>query len=303
MRKRMEQRLPVWFKQEVPRAGETAGVERLLKDLNLHTVCDGAHCPNKGYCFSHGTATFLIMGDTCTRNCTFCAIDRGNPSPLDEHEPSKVAEAVKRLGLSYVVITSVTRDDLPDGGATHFARTVECVHQIRPRVKVEVLVPDFKGVLSSIKAVLKARPEVFAYNLETVSRLYFEVRPMAGYKRSLEVLRQAKEISAGVVTKSALMLGLGETQDEVVSVMHDLREVGCDLFTLGQYLAPPRRYPVVRFLSPDEFTEYERIALKAGFSTVASAPLVRSSYRAAELFSRAMEKQPAAGRSITARGN
>ncbi|OGO16998.1 MAG: lipoyl synthase [Chloroflexi bacterium RBG_16_48_7] len=287
----MIQKLPVWFKQQIPRAGEIASVERLLKDLRLHTVCDGAHCPNKGFCFSRGTATFMIMGDTCTRNCTFCAISKGGPSQLDTNEPSHITEAVRRLALRYVVITSVTRDDLPDGGASHFARTIESLHRIVPQVKVEVLVPDFEGDPSSIKTVMQARPEVFSHNLETVPSLYHEVRPMADYRRSLEVLGQAKQINADAVTKSALMLGLGETHDEVVSVMQDLREVGCNLLTLGQYLAPPDHHPVIRFLPPAEFAEYEQIGLKVGFSAVASAPLVRSSFKAAELFDRAQERR------------
>jgi len=283
----LPQRLPAWFKQPVPRVGETAGVEKLLRELRLHTVCDGAMCPNRGFCYSHGTATFMILGDVCSRNCTFCNVKQGRPAPVEEDEPKRVTAAIRRLNLNYVVITSVTRDDLPDGGAALFAATIESVHLELPNVKVEVLVPDFKGLTSSIKTVMDARPEVFAHNLETVPRLYSEVRPLADYHRSLEVLRTAKKAYRDAVTKSALMLGLGETRDEVMAVIKDLREAGCDLFTLGQYLAMRTRHPVVRYLPPEEFIEYENIALEAGFTAVASAPLVRSSFKAAELFDKA----------------
>jgi lipoic acid synthetase len=284
--------LPVWFKQKIPRAGETAGVERLLRELGLHTVCDGARCPNRGYCYSHGTATFMIMGDYCTRRCTFCAVSKGAPLALDPQEPAHIAEAVRRLDLSYVVITSVTRDDLPDGGAAHFAQTITALRQALPEVKIEVLVPDFKGDAACIETVMSANPDIFAHNLETVPRLYAEVRPLADYARSLEVLSQAKKLGGKTLTKSALMLGLGETREEVLRVLSDLRQAGCDLFTLGQYLATPRQRPVARFLHPDEFAEYERICLDMGFKAVASAPLVRSSFKAAELLTRAEEGRP-----------
>lgn len=280
------QELPAWFKQKIPRAGETAGVERLLRELGLHTVCDGARCPNRGYCYSHGTATFMIMGDSCTRRCTFCAVGKGAPLPLDPQEPAHIAEAVRRLDLSYVVITSVTRDDLPDGGAAHFAQTITALRRTLPALKVEVLVPDFKGDAAAVETVMSACPHIFAHNLETVPRLYSEVRPLADYRRSLEVLRQAKEMGTSTFTKSALMLGLGETREEVMSVLGDLRQAGCDLFTLGQYLATPGQRPVTRFLHPDEFAEWEQICLEQGFKAVASAPLVRSSFKAAELLNR-----------------
>lgn len=284
---RPPQDLPVWFKQKIPRAGETAGVERLLRELGLHTVCDGARCPNRGYCYSHGTATFMIMGDSCTRRCTFCAVGKGAPLPLDPEEPAHIAEAVRRLDLSYVVITSVTRDDLPDGGAAHFAQTITALRRTLPAVKVEVLVPDFKGDATAVDMVMSACPDIFAHNLETVPRLYNEVRPLADYERSLEVLRQAKELGGSTFTKSALMLGLGETHEEVLDVLDDLLLTGCDLFTLGQYLATPGQRPVTRFLHPDEFAEWERICLELGFKAVASAPLVRSSFKAAELLTQA----------------
>jgi lipoic acid synthetase len=232
----------------------------------------------------------MIMGEVCTRNCTFCAVSKGFPLPLDPEEPTHVTEAVTQLGLNYVVITCVTRDDLLDGGAEHFSATVHALHDKTPALKVEVLVSDLKGNPESIQTIVSARPDVFSHNLETVPRLYPEVRPMAGYKRSLDVLRMAKEIDAGMVTKSGLMLGLGESQDEVVEVMRDLIRSGCDLLSLGQYLAPSREHhPVVRFVNPVEFAEYEQIGLREGFKGVASAPLVRSSFRASELYDRAMK--------------
>jgi len=286
----LSQRLPEWFKQKIPRAGETADVERLLSELKLHTVCEGAHCPNIGQCFSHGTATFMIMGEICTRNCTFCAVKKGIPAPLDAEEPGHITEAVSHLGLGYVVITCVTRDDLVDGGAAHFASTVEALHSAMPWLKVEVLVSDFKGRIESVRTVIAAGPDVFAHNLETVPRLYPAVRPLADYRRSLRLLEMAKELAPGIITKSGLMLGLGETQEETIEVLRDLRQAGCDLLSLGQYLAPSSvHHPVVRFLTPHEFAEYEQIGLKEGFKGVTSAPLVRSSFRAAELYDRAMQ--------------
>jgi lipoic acid synthetase len=286
----LSQRLPEWFKQKLPRAGETVAVERLLSQLKLHTVCEGAHCPNMGECFSHGTATFMIMGDICTRNCTFCAVNKGFPPPLDPEEPAHVTQAVRQLGLNYVVITCVTRDDLPDGGAAHFSATIHALHDKMPALKVEVLVSDLKGSIESIRTVVSAGPDVFSHNLETVPRLYPEVRPMAGYQRSLDVLRMAKESDAHIITKSGLMLGLGETSQEVVDVMRDLIRSGCDLLSLGQYLAPSAaNHPVVTFVTPAEFAEYEQIGLREGFKGVASAPLVRSSFRAFELYDRAMK--------------
>jgi lipoyl synthase len=285
----MSQRLPAWFKQKIPRAGEMSKVERLLADLKLHTVCEGAHCPNIGQCFAGGTATFMIMGDVCTRNCTFCAVGKGTPLPLDPEEPAHVAEAVKQLGLNYVVITCVTRDDLGDGGASHFADTIRSLHAKIPSLRVEVLVSDFKGNSDSVRIAVSAGPEVFAHNLETVPRLYPFVRPMANYRRSLDVLRQAKDFDRSIITKSGLMLGLGEERDEVVEVMRDLRQAGCELLSLGQYLAPsPSHHPVVRFVTPEEFAEYEAIGMREGFKGVASAPLVRSSFRAGELYDRAI---------------
>ncbi len=283
----MRPRLPEWFKQRIPPAGSMAQVSGLLEELHLNTVCESARCPNIGQCFSHGTATFMILGNNCTRNCTFCAVNKYPPAPLDPAEPGHVAEAVSRLKLNYVVITSVTRDDLPDGGASHFARTVEQIHHLPGNIKVEILVPDFAGDTTALKTVLASRPEVIAHNLETVPRLYPEVRPMADYRRSLTLLRASRAMAPHILTKSGLMLGLGETREEVLQVMGDLREAGCDLLTLGQYLAPsPQHHAIAEFITPEAFAAYEPIALQMGFSGVASAPLVRSSYKAAELFNR-----------------
>ncbi|MCL2281619.1 MAG: lipoyl synthase [Dehalococcoidia bacterium] len=267
-------------------------VEQLLADLKLHTVCEGAHCPNIGQCFRAGTATFIIMGDVCTRNCTFCAVSKGIPLPLDDDEPQRIAEAGRQLGLNYVVITCVTRDDLPDGGAAHFAKTVRILHTTIPKLRVEVLVSDFNGNKESIKTAVEASPEVFAHNLETVPRLYPFIRHMACYQRSLDVLRTAKELNPNMVTKSGLMLGLGEKQNEVIDAMHDLRQAGCELLALGQYLAPSQaHHPVVDFITPEKFAEYEKIGLDEGFKGIASAPLVRSSFRAAELFDSAINNR------------
>jgi len=257
----------------------------LLDGLNLHTICEAAHCPNIGKCFSNGTATFLILGDVCTRNCTFCAVKKGYPTPVDANETQHILEAVTKLGLNYVVITSVTRDDLPDGGASQFARTIKTLHENHQGVMVEVLVPDFYGSVEAIKTVVEAHPEVLNHNIETVPHLYPKVRPQADYSRSLELLSSVKDLDPTIVTKSGLMLGLGETKTEVIEVMSDLREANCDLLTIGQYLRPsPKHHPVVRFVSPEEFTEYRDIGKGMGFTEVASAPLARSSFKAAELY-------------------
>ena len=259
----------------------------LLDGLSLHTICESAHCPNIGGCFFRKTATFLILGDVCTRHCTFCAVKRGVPSPVDKSEPQHLLEAVEKLDLSYVVITSVTRDDLADGGASQFVRVINLLHESRNGIAVEVLIPDFLGSTEALKAVVKARPEVINHNVETIPRLYHEVRPRADYSRSVELLSAVKRLSPEIVTKSGLMLGLGETKEEVIEVMSDLREASCDLLTIGQYLQPsPKHHPVVRFVPPDEFSEYEQIGKNMGFADVASAPLVRSSFKAAELYSK-----------------
>ena len=285
----MKGRLPAWFRQKPPKPETMVTMKGLLEELSLNTICQSAHCPNIGQCFSRKTATFLILGDVCTRNCTFCAVKRGVPSPVDESEPRHLLEAVARLDLSYVVITSVTRDDLADGGASQFVRVINLLHQSRNGIAVEVLIPDFLGSTEALKAVVEAGPEVINHNVETVPRLYPEVRSRADYSRSVVLLSVVKRLSPEIVTKSGLMLGLGETREEVIEVMSDLREAGCDLLTIGQYLQPsPKHHPVVRFVSPEEFSEYEQIGKDMGFADVASAPLVRSSFKAAELYSKVM---------------
>ena len=284
----MPERLPPWFKKKMPQPGTMKDMMSLLSGLHLHTICENALCPNIGDCFSRGTATFLLLGDTCTRNCTFCAVKKGTPGLVEENEPEHIAEAVRRLGLKYVVLTSVTRDDLADGGAEHFARTIRRLHAEESGPTVEVLVPDFGGDREALVMVAGARPGVINHNLETVPRLYPEVRPMADYRRSVGLLGGAKELDESTVTKSGVMVGLGESKDELYGVMRDLREVGCDLLTIGQYLAPSdEHHPVVRFVPPDEFSEYERVGLEMGFRGVASSPLVRSSFDAAGLYARA----------------
>lgn len=254
-----------------------------LRRRGLHTVCESALCPNIFQCFSKPTATFLIMGDVCTRGCGFCAVARGEPRGLDPEEPFKIAEAAGELRLKHVVITSVTRDDLPDGGASHFAATVGAIRVQLPEATIEVLVPDFKGKAGAIEAVVRSRPHVFNHNLETAPRLYPAVRPQAQYRRSLEVLRCAKELDGGAFTKSGLMVGFGESNGEVLQVMRDLREVNCDMLTIGQYLRPSRGHlPVAEYVHPDKFEYYKGQGEKLGFLYVASAPLVRSSFNAEE---------------------
>lgn len=277
----MKGRLPPWFKQKPVDPKIMLNMERLLDGLNLETICHNAHCPNIGKCFAEGTATFLILGDVCTRHCTFCAVKKGSPAPVAEDEPQHLLEAVEKLGLNYVVITSVTRDDLPDGGAAQFVKVINLLHQKRPKTIVEVLIPDFLGSLTALEAVVATHPEVINHNIETVPRLYPEVRPKAVYGRSLNLLFMVKKLAPEIITKSGLMLGLGETRDEVIEAMSDLREANCDLLTIGQYLQPsPKHHPVVRFVSPEEFAEYQSMGRAMGFAEVASAPLVRSSFKA-----------------------
>jgi len=281
----MAGRLPSWFKKKMPPPGVMHDMKGLLHELRLHTVCENALCPNIGDCFCKGTATFLIMGNICTRNCTFCAVSKGTPLPLDEKEPENLLEATEKLGLRHVVITSVTRDDLPDGGAEHFARIISLLKEKNAERTVEVLVPDFVGSITSLTTVIDAKPDVFNHNLETVPRLYPEVRPKANFERSLQLLKKAKELDPQITTKSGLMVGLGETSDELYETMERLRDTGCNLLTIGQYLQPSAaHHPVVRFIPPDEFTEYESQGKAMGFSGIASSPLVRSSFNAAELY-------------------
>lgn len=257
----------------------------LMRGLNLHTVCESAHCPNRADCFARATATFMILGNTCTRHCTFCAVGKGMPEAVDPEEPEHVLEAVKKLGIRYAVITSVTRDDLPDGGASHFAAVIRKIREYDDGILVEVLIPDFKGVLSALKEVADAFPSVINHNVETVPRLYPGVRPEADYRRSIELLRTVKILDRNIVTKSGIMLGLGERREEVLQVMADLRDAGCNVLTVGQYLSPSlKHHPVFRYVPEDEFRDYEKAGKEMGFSAVVSGALVRSSYHAADAF-------------------
>jgi lipoic acid synthetase len=277
-------RLPPWLRRPIARSGEFQATEDLLSELELNTVCRSAKCPNRGECYASGTATFLVLGDACTRGCRFCAVEMRAPSAPDPEEPIRVAEAAKRMALRHVVVTMVTRDDLPDGGAAHVVAVIEAVREAVPSVAVEVLVSDFVGDAAAIDAVAAARPDVFNHNLETVPRLYPTVRPGADYQRSLDVLARAREATPAMPTKSGLMLGLGETLDEVRSVMGDLSAHGVEMLTLGQYLRPsPAHLPVAQFVEPETFAALARDAYRQGFSAVASAPFVRSSYHAGEL--------------------
>ncbi len=282
--------LPSWIKKRFPPQEELENMRLLLRTLHLHTVCEEARCPNIGECFRRGTATFMILGEVCTRNCRFCAVKKGVPAPLDPEEPRRVAEAAQKLNLSHVVITSVTRDDLEDGGASVFAQTIRKIRELLPQATVEILTPDFKGDERTLRLLAESPPDVFNHNLETVPRLYPQVRPQASYERSLKVLELAKQTMPGVFTKSGLMVGLGENREEVISVLEDLRGVNCDIITIGQYLRPTMQHlPVARFVPPEEFEEYEKIAYSLGFNWVASGPFVRSSYLA-DAFFEALEK-------------
>ena len=278
-------RRPEWLRLSPLNQTSLAPMRRLTHHLKLHTVCESARCPNRPECFAAGTATFMILGDICTRNCTFCAVKKGKPLIPDPQEPEHIVEAVNKLGLRYVVITSVTRDDLPDGGAAQFAQAINRIHKYDPNIMVEVLIPDFTGSSSALQTVTNARPAVLNHNVETVPRLYPEVRPEANYQRSIELLKQAKLLDSELLTKSGLMLGLGESRQEVTEVMIDLREAGCDLLTIGQYLPPSlKHHKVVRYVPPEEFEECENIGKQLGFRYVASSPLVRSSFHAAEAY-------------------
>lgn len=275
-------RLPPWLKRPLPEPG-MAFTGSVIQDLRLETVCESAKCPNRTECWSKQTATFMILGNVCTRPCGFCSVPKGKTEKLEQDEPERVAEAAARLGLRYVVITSVTRDDLRDGGADHFYRCVLAVRE-RTGATVEVLTPDFMGNREAIHRVIESRPEVFNHNTETVPRLYHRVRRNADYRRTLDLLLQVKQTAPEMTTKSGLMLGLGETREELFDVLADLRSVGCDMLTLGQYLQPsPEHLPVERYVPPEEFDEIGVDARKLGFSLVASGPFVRSSYHAGEM--------------------
>ena len=274
---------PSWIKVRLPSNPVFFSTKALISDLRLHTVCESAQCPNRWECWSQGTATFMIAGDRCTRACGFCAVTTAKPFALEEDEPSRVAEAVQRMKLKHVVITAVARDDLQDGGATHFARVIRAIREADPSIIIEVLVPDFHADDSCIHTVLAAGPEIYNHNMETVERLTPLVRSRAKYRTSLRVLERAKQLSPKTVTKSGIMLGLGETEPEIFQTMDDLRDAGCQVLTMGQYLRPtPNHLPVVEFITPQQFDVYGEIARKKGFEHVASGPLVRSSYHAAQ---------------------
>jgi lipoyl synthase len=278
--------LPPWIKQKAPDLLQLEKMKSKLDNLRLHTVCESAHCPNLGECFGRGTATVMIMGEICTRNCRFCAVDSGIPVPLDSSEPQGVAKLVKSLSLKHVVITSVTRDDLTDGGAGHFAQTVEAVRAAAPASTVEVLVPDFQGNIQALALVVKSKPHIINHNLETVPRLYGKVRPKADYRRSLALLSEVKKINSAIFTKSGIMVGFGESESEVAALMDDLLAAGCDIMTIGQYLRPSKEHLAVEeYVIPEMFEHYARVGEHKGFKYIASAPLVRSSYNAGEFFS------------------
>ena len=274
---------PDWLKVRAPGSENYLRLKGLMRGLNLHTVCEEAHCPNIGECWHHGTATFMIMGDVCTRACGYCNVKHGAPASLDPHEPENLASAVATMELAYVVVTSVDRDDLPDFGAGVFADTIRAIKVRRPECRVEVLIPDFQGREGPLRTVLDARPDVLNHNTETVPRLYRMARPGGKYVRALELLERARTWAPEIPTKTGIMVGLGETFDEVVNVIKDLRKVDCQILTIGQYLRPSLAHlPMDRYWTPDEFRELKRIALAEGFGHVESGPLVRSSYHAHE---------------------
>jgi lipoic acid synthetase len=278
---------PAWLRATLPTGARYQTLKATVQELRLHTVCQEALCPNIGECWTHGTLTVMILGDICTRACKFCAVHTGNPRGLvDPEEPKRVAEAIARMGVRYVVLTSVDRDDLPDGGASHFAATIRAIKERAPGVLVEALTPDFQGDLEAVETVLAANPEVYAQNLETVRRLTPKVRdPRAGYEQTLKVLAHAKRVRPDILTKSSLMLGLGETEEELLEAMRDLRAAGVDILTLGQYLRPtPAHLPVARYVPPEDFRRYEAWGYALGFREVFAGPLVRSSYRADRVF-------------------
>ncbi len=273
-------RKPEWLKKKIDPVAE-AKMTALLRSLSLHTVCEGANCPNRSECFKSRTATFMILGDVCTRGCRYCAVAKGKPLPLDADEPERLAEAATMLGLKHVVVTSVTRDDLPDGGAAHFAHTIEALRKRLPGSTVEVLIPDFQGSESALQTVIGAGPDIINHNVETVPSLYRIARPQADYTRSLELLRRVKR--AGIHSKTGFMVGLGETNEDVLALLDDLVGADCDMLTIGQYLQPSKNHlPVMEFITPQQFDEYKAAALEKGIRYVASGPFVRSSYHAAE---------------------
>jgi len=282
---------PEWLRRRLPSGPEYERLRSLLKNHNVTTVCREAHCPNQFECYAKGTATFMIMGERCTRNCRFCAVEKGGIGPPDPQEAQRVAEAVQLMGLRYAVVTSVTRDDLSDGGAACFAATIKAIKMRMPETLVEVLIPDLKGDRQALEIIVEAEPDVLNHNMETVSRLYSTVRPEAEYTRSLELLGQVKTISSDIPTKTGFMVGLGETEEELVSAIEDVLAVSCDILTIGQYLQPSFSHlPVERFVSPDEFRSIKEKAYGLGFAAVASGPFVRSSYQAEKLYRQAEKK-------------
>jgi len=288
--------LPSWFRQEIPDMEKVRTMKARFRTVGLHTVCESALCPNLGKCWGEGVATFMILGDICTRACRFCAVNAGRPQAVNIQEPREVAEVVKEMNLKYVVITSVARDDLEDEGAQHFARTIKEIRNVNPQIKIEVLIPDFSNKMESLKKVIEAQPEVVSHNIETVRRLSPDIRPQADYERSLNVLRNFKRLNPALFTKSSFMVGLGETCDEIVELMEDLVKTGCDILTIGQYLAPTqlkRHVKVRRFVTPEEFELYKQKGLELGFKHVMSAPLVRSSFIAEQGYKECLEKIPA----------
>ncbi len=281
----MQTKRPNWLRVKLPQGKEYHRLKTILRSANLHTVCEEAICPNMGECFGQGTATFLILGDVCTRRCNFCAVTKGHPSTLDEDEPERIARVVKQIDLRHVVITSVTRDDLPDGGAKIYARTIRSIRTYNSTCTIEVLIPDFKGSEEALEIVLEEYPDILNHNLETVPGLYPDVRPQADYEFSLSLLEKVNAIHPGCITKSGLILGMGEEYDETIDVMKDLREVDCDILTIGQYLRPGKEYiPIKRYYHPDEFKCLKYEGEKMGFKHVESGPLVRSSYHASAQF-------------------
>jgi lipoic acid synthetase len=286
-----KQQKPPWLKRRLPTGPTYEKVRDLLKSSRLHTVCQEAKCPNLWECFSRETATFLILGDRCTRDCRFCAVEHGPDGPPDPDEPAHVAEAVFRMKLSYVVITSVTRDDLPDGGSGHFVQTIQKIRNKTPNTRIEVLIPDLQGNREALNLVLMAHPDVINHNMETIRRLYPIVRPQADYDRSLMLIRYIGEHSLGIPVKSGLMLGLGETRNELIETLENLLQAGCRMLTIGQYLQPSKSHlEVIRYVPPSEFNELRNIALRIGFTQVASGPFVRSSYHAKEMFNALQSK-------------
>lgn len=282
---------PPWLRIKLPGTFDTSATIKEIKNRALHTVCVEARCPNQMECFHHGTATFLLLGPNCTRNCTFCAVEKRPVMPPDPLEPQKVAESILSMNLKYCVLTMVTRDDLPDGGSRHIVQTIETIREMVENIYLELLVSDLNGNWKALENILAAHPEVLNHNIETVPRLYSEIRPKANYQQSLKLLSKASKYSLKLITKSGIMLGLGESRAEILQVMEDLRKVGCQILTLGQYLAPsPQHHPVIRYLPPEEFAQLKMEAVKFGFSATASSPLVRSSFQAEALYHAANRK-------------